>query len=146
MQKNIVCLKTIHASQVHSTVIYWLLSCIPLSSQLQAHTHACTHVRLLECQSYTTASHRRFLIVSTCVYVCVRACVRVCYVCCARECVCVTMKKKCQTNAASTTSDTGNTSSKQQQAQRKQKYNKRKRPVSSVDHCHPYRRIKRSSY
>ena len=38
---------------------------------------------------------------------------------------------------ASTTSDTGDNSSEQQQAQRKQKYNKRKRPVSSVDHCHP---------
>ena len=39
---------------------------------------------------------------------------------------------------ASTTSDTGDTSSKQQQAQRKENYNKRKRPVSLVDHCHPY--------
>ena len=50
---------------------------------------------------------------------------------------------------ASATSDTGNTSSKQQQAQRKQKYNKRKkRPVSSVDQCHPHRRkrTQRSSY
>ena len=41
---------------------------------------------------------------------------------------------------ASTTSDTGDTSSKQQQAQCKENYNKSKRPVSSVDHCHPYRR------
>ena len=37
-------------------------------------------------------------------------------------------------------SNTGDTSSKQQQAQRKENYNKSKRPVSSVDHCHPYRR------
>ena len=43
---------------------------------------------------------------------------------------------------ASTTSDTGDTSSKQQQAQRKEKYNKSKRPVSSVEHCHPYTRKK----
>ena len=43
---------------------------------------------------------------------------------------------------ASATSDTGNTSSKQQQAQRKENYNKSKRPVSSVDHFHPYRRKK----
>ena len=41
---------------------------------------------------------------------------------------------------ASTTSDTGDTSSKRQQAQCKENYNKSKRPVSSVDHCHPYRR------
>ena len=39
---------------------------------------------------------------------------------------------------ASTTSDTDDTSSKQQQAQCKENYNKSKRPVSSVDHCHPY--------
>ena len=44
---------------------------------------------------------------------------------------------------ASMTSDTGDASSKQQQAQRKENYNKSKRPVSSVDHCHPYRRKKR---
>ena len=59
-----------------------------------------------------------------------------------RECVCVT-KKKSARRMASTTSDTGDTSSKQQQAQRKEINNKRKRPVSSVDHCHPYRRKKR---
>ena len=57
------------------------------------------------------------------------------------RCVCVTMKKSAR-RIASTTSNTGDTSSKQQQAQRKQKY-KRKRPVSSVDHCHPYRRKKK---
>ena len=67
-----------------------------------------------------------------------RACVCVCV------CVCVfhNGKKKCQT---STASDTSNTSSKQQQAQRKKKkliYNS-KRPVSSVEHCHPYRTEKR---
>ena len=43
---------------------------------------------------------------------------------------------------ASTTSDTSDTLSKQQQAQRKQKYNKRKRPLSSVDHWNPYRKKK----
>ena len=57
-------------------------------------------------------------------------------------CVCVTMKKSAR-RMASTTSDTGDTSSKQQQAQRKENYNKRKRPISSVDHCHAYRRKKR---
>ena len=57
-------------------------------------------------------------------------------------CVCVTMKKGAR-RMANTTSDTGDTSSKQQQAQCKENYNKRKRPVSSVDHCHPYRRKKR---
>ena len=51
--------------------------------------------------------------------------------------------KKSARRRASTTSDTGDTSSKQQQAQRKENYNKSKRPVSSVDHCHPYRRKKR---
>ena len=61
-------------------------------------------------------------------------------------CVCVSQWKKSARRMASTTSDVGDTSSKQQQAQHKQKYNKRKRPVSSVDHCHPYRRKKRSSY
>ena len=50
--------------------------------------------------------------------------------------------KKSARRMASTTSDTGDTSSKQQQAQCKENYNKRKRPVSSVDHCHPYRRKK----
>ena len=60
----------------------------------------------------------------------------------AYRCVCVTMKKSAR-RMASTTSDTGDTSSKQQQAQRKENYNKSKRPVSSVDHCHPYRRKKR---
>ena len=57
-------------------------------------------------------------------------------------------EKKCRTLMAIMTSDTDDTSSKQQQAQRKQKYNKRKRkrPVSSVDHCHPYTRKQRSSY
>ena len=40
------------------------------------------------------------------------------------------------------TSNTGDTSSEdpEQQAQRKEKYNKSKRPFSSIDHCHPYRR------
>ena len=61
---------------------------------------------------------------------------------CVCVCVCVTMKKSAR-RMASTTSDTGDTSSKQQQAQRKENYNKSKRPVSSVDHCHPYRRKKR---
>ena len=37
----------------------------------------------------------------------------------------------------------GDTSSKQHA---NKKYNKIKRPVSSVDHCHPYRRKKKSSY
>ena len=64
----------------------------------------------------------------------VRACVCVC--------VCVCHNEKSARRMASTTSDTGDTSSKQQQAQRKENYNKRKRPVSSVDHCHPYRRKK----
>ena len=57
-------------------------------------------------------------------------------------CVCVTMKKSAG-RMASTTSNTGDTSRKQQQAQRKENYNKSKRPVSSVDHCHPYRGKKR---
>ena len=61
---------------------------------------------------------------------------------CACKCVCVSQWKKSARRMASTTSDTGDTSSKQQQAQRKENYNKRKRPVSSVDHCHPYRRKK----
>ena len=69
-----------------------------------------------------------FLVNTKCVCVCV--------------CVCVTMKKSAR-RMASTTSDTGDASRKQQQAQRKENYNKRKRPVSSVDHCHPYRRKKR---
>ena len=53
----------------------------------------------------------------------------------ATACVCVTMKKSARRMASTSdmTSDTGDTSSKRQQAQRKQKYNKRKRPVSSVD-------------
>ena len=58
---------------------------------------------------------------------------------CLRVCVCHNEKKSAR-RMASTTSDTGDTSSKQQQAQRKENYNKIKRPVSSVDHCHPYRR------
>ena len=57
-------------------------------------------------------------------------------------CVCHNEKKGAR-RMASTTSDTGDTSSKQQQAQRKENYKKSKRPVSSVDHCHPYRRKKR---
>ena len=52
-------------------------------------------------------------------------------------------EKRVARRMASTTSDTGDTSSKQQQAQCKENYNKSKRPVSSVDHCHPYRRKKR---
>ena len=60
----------------------------------------------------------------------------------ARMCVCHNEKRGAR-RMASTTSDTGDTSSKQQQAQRKENYNKSKRPVSSVDHCHPYRRKKR---
>ena len=71
--------------------------------------------------------------------VCVCVCVCVCVLC-----VCVTMKKSAR-QMASMTSDTGDTSSKQQQAQCKENYNKSKRPVSSVDHCHPYRRKRRSS-
>ena len=82
-------------------------------------------------------------------FVCMRACAHACvceFVCvCVCVCVCVTMKKKSARRMASMTSDTGDTSSKQQQAQCKQKY-KSKRPVSSVDHSHPYRRKKRSSY
>ena len=62
---------------------------------------------------------------------------------CARACVCVSQWKKSARRMESTTSDTGDTSSKQQQAQRMQKYTKRKRPVSSVDHCHPYIRKNR---
>ena len=46
---------------------------------------------------------------------------------------------------ASTASDTGDTSSKQQQAQRKEKCNNSKKPASSVDHCHPYRRKEKQS-
>ena len=61
---------------------------------------------------------------------------------CASVCVCHNEKKSAR-RMASTTSDTDDTSSKQQQAQRKENYNKSKRPVSSVDHCHPYRRKKR---
>ena len=61
---------------------------------------------------------------------------------CVCVCVCVTMKKSAR-RIASTTSDTGDTSSEQQQAQREEIYNKSKRPVSSGDHCHPYRRKKR---
>ena len=53
------------------------------------------------------------------------------------HCVCVSQWKKSARRMASTTSNTGDTSSKQQQAQRKENYNKSKRPVSSVDHCHP---------
>ena len=63
-----------------------------------------------------------------------------------RVCVCVCVchnEKRGARRMASTTSDTGDTSSKQQQAQCKENYNKSKRPVSSVDHCHPYRRKKR---
>ena len=51
-------------------------------------------------------------------------------------CVCHNEKKGAR-RMANTTSDTGDTSSKQQQAQCKENYNKSKRPVSSVDHCHP---------
>ena len=64
---------------------------------------------------------------------------------CVPVCVCVCVchnEKRGARRMASTTSDTGDTSSKQQQAQRKENYNKSKRPVSSVDHCHPYRRKK----
>ena len=62
-------------------------------------------------------------------------------------CVCVTMKKSARRMASTTiASDAGDTASKQQQAQCKQKYNKSKRPVSSVDHCHPYRRKKEKHY
>ena len=60
---------------------------------------------------------------------------------CVRVCVC--HNEKSARRMASTTSDTGDTSSKQRQAQRKENYNKRKRPVSSVNHYHPYRRKKR---
>ena len=67
--------------------------------------------------------------------------VDVCVFVCVHVCVCVTIKKSAR-QMASTTSDTGDTSSKQQQAQRKENY-KRKRPFSSVDHCHPCRRKKR---
>ena len=108
--------------------------------------------------------------VCVCERACVRACVRVrvCVCVCQNDilhwvntptldscfglvghhqqgavCVCVTMKKKSARRMASTTCDTGDTSSKQQQAQRKENYNKSKRPVSSVDQCHPYRRNKR---
>ena len=52
-------------------------------------------------------------------------------------CVCVTMKKGCQTNGKHDKRHRRYTSSKQQQAQCKENYNKSKRPVSSVDHCHP---------
>ena len=76
-------------------------------------------------------SWSRILVSDVCVHICVYF-----------VCVCVAMKKSAG-QMASTTSDTGDTSSKQQQAQRKENYNKIKRPVSSVDHCHPYRRKKR---
>ena len=61
---------------------------------------------------------------------------RVCVCVCVCGCVwvlCVTMKGSAR-RMASETCDIGKTSSKQLQAQRKEKYNKSKRPVSSVDH------------
>ena len=80
-------------------------------------------------------------------------CVCVCVCVCVRACVCVRVRVRAYVRAchneksarrnASTTSDTGDTSSKQQQAQRKENCNMSKRPVASVDHCHPYRRKKR---
>ena len=71
--------------------------------------------------------------VCVCVYMCVHVCVHVC--------VCVTLKKKVPDECmASTTDKRYRRFFKQQQAQRKENDNKSKRPVSSVDHCHPYRR------
>ena len=83
-----------------------------------------------------------------CAHVCACACVRARVCARALVCVCVCVchnEKKGARRMASTTSDTGDTSSKQRQAQCKENYNKSiiKRPVSSVDHCHPYRRKKR---
>ena len=61
----------------------------------------------------------------------------------AMKTMCVSQWKESARRMASTTSDTGDTSSKQQRAQHKEKYNKSKRPVSSVDHCHP-KEVKRA--
>ena len=99
------------------------------------HPHACLCCVVSKWKEPATAGVPDERQVRVCVCVCVCVCVRVCV------CVCVT-KKKSARRMASTTSDTGDTSSKQR-AQRKENYNKRKRPVSSVDHCHPYRRKKR---
>ena len=55
-------------------------------------------------------------------------------------CVCVTMKRKCQTNGKHNKRYWRYF--KYQQAQRKEKYNNKKRPILSVDHCHPYGRKK----
>ena len=62
----------------------------------------------------------------------------------AGVCVCACTMKESAIRMASTTNDTGDISSKKQHAQRKENYNKSKRPVSSVNHCHSYRRKKRS--
>ena len=70
------------------------------------------------------------------------SCLCVC-LCLCLFCRCVCHNEKSARRMASMTSNTNDTSSKLQQAQRKENYNKRKRPVSSVDHCHPYRRKKR---
>ena len=94
-----------------------------------APAHTCTHAR-------TRTRARVCACVCVCVCVVCVCCVSVCIIMCV--CVCVTMKKSAR-RMASTTSDTGDTSSKQQQAQHKENYNKSKRPVSLVDHCHPYR-------
>ena len=66
---------------------------------------------------------------SECVRVCVHVCVCVCVCVCHNE-------KKCQTNVQARQVTPCVTSSKQQHAQRKENYNKSKRCVSSVDHCH----------
>ena len=56
--------------------------------------------------------------------------------------LCVTMKNESPTGTESMTSDTGDDTSKQQQPQRKEIFNKGKRPVSPIDHCHPNGRKK----
>ena len=61
---------------------------------------------------------------------------------CVNVCMCVSQWKESARRMASTTSDT---SSKQQWVQCKDLYNS-KRLVSSVDHCHPYRRNGEASY
>ena len=115
--------------------------------------HTCQSARQTDSIGMLVEGHRMCLIMNSCVtstrrstkltktqskaqHVCVCVCVCLC------ACVCHNEKRGAR-RMASTTSDTGDTSSKQQQAQCKENYNKSKRPVSSVDHCHPYRRKKR---
>ena len=74
-----------------------------------------------------------------------RVCVILFFFLCVCVCVCVCLCESRWRKSArrmARTSNTGDTSSEdpEQQAQRKEKYNKSKRPFSSIDHCHPYRR------